>query len=340
MCGQVFGDTLQTRDGARLTGTVKGIANGIITLDTPYAGVIEVKQSEVVSIQTEGDVFVRLESGSTMRGRVSGGGSGGIQVTGTDGVLTTSVDKVVSTWGPAEVDPAIKAERAEAEKLRKAADRKWSYTAGIAVEGSSGNTEAFGANANFRATLKSKKDELVFYGSYTWEENEGVATEDEVIGGLRYTNFFYNDLGWYTRGELERDEFEDLDLRTTAGAGLSYRFFDTDTSELSVRAGFSYRYESFSTQEDVGDPGMDFGLSHYWKFAEWGEISNELSYVPSFGDFGDYRFVQDSGVNIPLGASDLWQLRFGLQNDYNSAPAPGNEELDTTYYSRLQLKWD
>lgn len=48
--------------------------------------------------------------------------------------------------------------------------------------------------------------------------------------------------------------------------------------------------------------------------------------------------MHDSGFEIPLSAG-FWKLRLGLNNQYNSRPQPGREELDTTYYTRLVLNW-
>jgi hypothetical protein len=60
--------------------------------------------------------------------------------------------------------------------------------------------------------------------------------------------------------------------------------------------------------------------------------------LPSVNDFADYRFVHDSALEFPINAG-FWKLRVGLNNQYNSRPQPGREEMDTTYYTRLVLSW-
>jgi len=69
------------------------------------------------------------------------------------------------------------------------------------------------------------------------------------------------------------------------------------------------------------------------------QIKNTLAYTPAISDFGDYLLTHDSGIEIPLGFSDYWQLHLGLRHDYKSIPAVGRDSLDTSYYSRLQLAW-
>ena len=106
---------------------------------------------------------------------------------------------------------------------------------------------------------------------------------------------------------------------------------------LELRSGLGYRHESFNDGTTEQSPTLDFGLAHDWQFASWGRMTNNLTYTPAISDFGDYIITHDSGIDIALGFSDYWQLRFGLQNDYKSLPAEGRDNLDTSYYSRIQL---
>ena len=123
------------------------------------------------------------------------------------------------------------------------------------------------------------------------------------------------------------------------GTGLNYRAFHSPEHSLELRSGLGYRHESFNDGTTEQSPTLDFGLAHDWQFASWGRMTNNLTYTPAINDFGDYLITHDSGIDIPLGFSDHWQLRFGLQNDYKSLPAEGRENLDTSYYSRIQLNW-
>jgi putative salt-induced outer membrane protein YdiY len=159
---------------------------------------------------------------------------------------------------------------------------------------------------------------------------------------MRYTNFFTEKLGWFIRQELERDTFEGIDFRSTTAAGLTYRFIKEERLSLEGSAGLSYRYDDYSDPglDSDGYPGLDFGLNLDWQFADWGRLVTAVSYIPSLDDFGDYLIEHESGIDVPLGTSDNWVMRFGLRNQYNSAPSGGREKLDTTYFARMILSWD
>ena len=56
-------------------------------------------------------------------------------------------------------------------------------------------------------------------------------------------------------------------------------------------------------------------------------------------DYRDYRICHESAFEIPIVASEIWKLRLGVMNDYNSRPAENKDYLDTTYFTRLVFSW-
>ncbi len=336
MSGSAYAlDKVETNDGSILTGTIKSISEKTITLVTSYAGELKLQRDEVKGFNTESPIFVRLKSGTTLAGQVSHNGEGKLLIEGVDATMTTNTASVVESWSPADNDPQL----VRAEEEKEALKRQWSYKAAVDIAGKSGNSKEFSSRVLFDARLASADDELKFFGSIDKSSKEGEDTSDEMIVGSEYKAYFSKVMGWYVRGEVERDDFENLDLRTTLGGGLNYRLFKEEDHALELRSGLGYRHESFNDGTTENSPTLDFGLEHYWNFISWAEMTNKLTYAPAVDDFSDYLITHDSGIDIPLGLSDYWNIRFGLRNDYKSLPAEGRENLDTSYYSRLQLKW-
>jgi putative salt-induced outer membrane protein YdiY len=330
--------TLTLNDGSVLSGELVKIADGKVHFETAFAGVIEIDQSLVAELSSDAAVSLRTSDGEVFRGPVRSAGDGRIEVTSGSGTAATELTQVVSGWSVGERDPEIVAAEQAAEELR----RKWAYNLAFDITGSDGNTSNFGMGLQFNAVLEGPQDRLRFYGIYRYQEDNDVRSKDEQIGGVRYTNFFTEKLGWFVRQELERDTFEGVDFRSTSAAGLTYRFFNEPRMSLEGSAGVSYRYEDY-TDSALGSedfPGLDFGLVYMWQFADWGRLNSALSYQPSFDDFGEYLLEHESSVDMPLGNSDFWVLRLGMSNKYNSEPGPGREDLDTTYFIRLLLSWE
>lgn len=331
LTGPLLADLVVIRDGSRLTGTITKIYDGTLTLATSYAGTIEISMAEIARFETDDPRFLRLETGSIIRGTASSEEeSEEIAIEGDAGTLTVPPTEVDELWGVDEPDPAIERQ-----------DRDWSYMAGLNVSGKSGNSEELSVGIVAQAVLEGPDDRLRLYTSIDRDESEGELTSEEYIGGVEFTSYVVGDFGWYTRLELERDEFEDIDLRSTAAAGLSYRFLNRNTHKLEGRAGAAYRYESYSTDADAEDfPGLDFALIHFVEINEFVDINTTLRYLPSVEDLGSYRVEQDSNATMPIGDGEYWLLQLGLRNEYNADPLPGNEELDTTWYTRLILSWE
>ncbi|MGJ8641295.1 MAG: DUF481 domain-containing protein [Opitutaceae bacterium] len=322
-------DTVVTTDGARLTGTVTSINAGVIHLKTSYAGTLKIKQDQVTSFETDEPVFVRLASGSTMSGPVKSAGSGKLKINSQDGTLQTDMSKVAASWGATAEDPAIVAQR-----------RNWKYRGGFDLLGKDGNTEEFSIGLTLDAKLKSANDELAFFAQYEQREQNDVTTEDRIAGGVSYESFFSKTFGWYVRTELEQDEIDQIELRSTTGAGLSYRLIDNDKQTLVARSGLGYRFTSYDTAvADESSATLDFGLAHTYIYKDLFTMENNLTFVPSVDDFDVYLIVHDSGISIPLGNSQNWKIRFGIKNEYDSEPA-ALEKMDTTYYTRMTYSWD
>ena len=322
-------DVVRTLDGAQLTGTITLIDQGVIHLDTTYAGTLKIKQEQVESFASDQPRVVRLASGTVMAGPIASDSQGNILIQSDDGVLETSPAKVAAAWTPGAEDP---------EGIRNR--REWRYEASVDLTGKSGNTEKYRLGTSFDAVLKGPNDALAFFFEYEQAEDAGNKTEDRMAGGGSYESFFSEVLGWYVRTELETDPIDNIDLRASTGAGLSYRLIKKDHQTLVARTGLGYRYTAFDDHSEAESSAtLDFGLAHSYRFGEYFKMKNDLTFVPATDDFANYRIVHDSGVEIPVGSGENWKLRMGIKNEYESE-STAEKKLDTSYYSKMIYSWE
>lgn len=337
ICTAADAAELVLSDGSRLVGIVDSIEDGVVRFKPGWSDALEIPQAAVISIIDSEPSNYRLETGEVLRGTAQSA-ERGLVIKSTSAEVAVSVSDIRSAWLPGQMDPEEEARL----KAVEAQVRRWSYQVGFDVSGSSGNAENLGSAVDAQAKLEGPNDRLLLYGNYHYKETDGLRSADEQKGGIRYTNFFGKKYGWFVREELERDTFEGIDFRSTTALGLSYRFIKEERLSLEGSAGLSYRYDSFA---DVGlanedFPGLDFGADLAWQFADWGKLVTTVTYLPSFEDFADYLLEQETGVDVPLGVSDAWVMRFGFSNQYNSQPSGGRKNLDTTWFARLILNWD
>jgi hypothetical protein len=322
-----FADTVETKNGSRLVGTITKIDAGEVYLKTDYAGDLVIKQADVSSIATEAPISVRLASGTVLQGTVSTE-AGAMRIAGADGQISTTVDQVAATWPAGTEDPQVAALR-----------RHWAYEAGLDITGKTGNSEQLGTQFSARATLKAPTDTLQFYTAYNRQVSEGIKSADQFKAGVDYQNNFSGRKSWYMRDEGGFDRVKDIDLYNVAAFGLGYDVIKEPKRVLTLRGGISYRYEGYGNPatEDVSGAGLDLGLNHEWEL-ENSRIVNRIAFVPTFEDFGNFRLTHESFYEVPL-LSPAWKLRMGISNDYNSQPGVGIEKLDTSYFTRLVLSW-
>ncbi len=324
----LLADVVETKNGARLVGTVTKIDGANVTLATDYAGTLTIKQSEVVSLSTEKPLNVRLAGGTVMQGTLASTGGGQVQLSGGDGTISTTVDKLAMTWSPGAEDPAITVHK-----------RSWAYEVGVDVTGKTGNSEQLGTAASARATLASAQDTLQFYTALNRQESDGVKSADQFKAGVDYANNFSGKKSWYVRNEGGFDRIKDIELYNVTAAGLGYDLVKAANQTLTGRVGLSFRYEGYRSPlvEDTRSAGLDIGFAHRIQF-DSSVLTTNLSYIPAFDDFANYVAYHESFFEMPITAS-LWKLRIGVSNDYKSETAPGLDNLDTTYFTRLILSW-
>ena len=321
-------DVVETKNGAKIVGKIVKIADGAVSVDTGFAGTIAIKQSEITSMSTDAAVAVRLDTGTRIDGKISGGANGALQIAGGDGTISTQVGKVAASWAAGGKDPAV-----------AALERQWAFEAAVDVAGKTGNKEQLGTGFSFRGTLAGAQDTLQFYTAYDRQVSDGVKSADQFKAGVDYANNFSGHKSWYVRNEAGFDRVKDIELYNVAAVGLGYDFIKEPKQTLTGRAGVSFRYAGYKNPrtEDVKSAGLDFGLAHRLQM-ENSVLVNRLSYVPTFEDFSNFILTHESFLELPL-ASTQWKLRLGVANDYNAKPGRGVKRLDTTYFTRLVLNW-
>jgi len=338
LAGLAHPDSVVTKDGSTINGKIVGIDKGKLTIETDFAGTVTIDQEKVATISTDEAIFVTVESGSTYQGIISTGASA-LTVDSSAGEASVDIAEVTESWLPGATSPSDQRAAAELKKL----ERKWAYEAAFDLSGKSGNSDSTTFGTSFRGTLKGPDDTLSFFAKANFEESEGVKSADDARGGVSYANKFSSRYNWYVRTEFGYDTIKEIDLLFTGAAGFGYIFADTETTSLVVRGGLGYLFEAYeddpiAPREDLSSASLDFGLDHSEQYS-WGTWVNRATYTPTLDDFGNFRLTYDSSVDLPLKA-DQWSVRAGVNFNYDSeADVSDLDELDTTYYIRMVLKW-
>jgi putative salt-induced outer membrane protein YdiY len=328
LAARLQADTVETADGAKIVGKITKIHGGVITLDTDYAGEINVKQVLVTRITTDHPVAVRFADGTGLVGTITSPGADKIRVTSPAKAVDSPVGNLSATWAAGEEDPDVAALR-----------RKWSYEAAADIDGRAGTNNALATSYSFRAKLVGPLDTFQYYTNYTRQETQGQVSADQFKVGADYADNFAANTSWYVRDEGGFDRVNDIKLYDVAATGFGYDFVKDKQQTLTGRAGVSYRYDQYTTPDtaNLSSAGADLELEYTLKLKKF-QLSDRITFVPAFQDLGNYILTHDFEFEIPITKS-LWKLSTGVTNNYNSRPVGGVDRLDTLYFTRLVLAW-
>jgi putative salt-induced outer membrane protein YdiY len=134
----------------------------------------------------------------------------------------------------------------------------WSFKANVGVNFQNGNTKQTTVNTSAELARRTPATQFIitYLGNYSELNGEESANNHRV-------NLSYDvrlSRHWFVRPlqvEWYRDQLANISHRLTAGVGVGYYIFDSDTLEWKVAAGPGYQYTRFETVE----PGADESAS-------------------------------------------------------------------------------
>jgi len=228
-------DEVHLKNGNLLSGKLVSVVDGKLELETDYAGKLTIDWGQVERISTDQPLTVVLNDGSTLTGTIRPSTASGRMELSTPSLSDPTVVEFanVKALNP-PVEPAI----------------RLSGRINVGLNKSSGNTDSESGHADAEFVARSEKNRFTVGGSYNRREDDNRKTEDNATGHLKHDYFLTRQIYWYVNGMLETDEFKDINLRTTAGTGLGYQFFEGEDMNLSVEAGPSYVNTDYDQEED------------------------------------------------------------------------------------------
>lgn len=235
------------------------------------------------------------------------------------------VDAISADFAAAQQQLAVQEAAAEEEKIRSAGlFQNWSGQGQIGAFRSTGNSSNTGLTAgielqrtgiNWRHKLNALAD---------YQETGGVTTREQFLVSYE-PNYQLNDRVFlYALGQYERDRFQGFSSRISASGGLGYRVIDTDSTQLSVKAGPAYRKTSFinggSTSDIAGLAALDFD----WQVSDTVKLTQDAS---AFIQSGNSTYISTTGLEAGLGGGLSARVAYAIEHDTD--PPAGAVKTDT-----------
>lgn len=313
-------DEIILKDGSRILGNVTGARDGVITIETGFAGTLTVAIDQVDSVQSSNAAVILLEDDIVLR----------------DAPLNIQNGQLVVPGGDAFSAQALQIMNPEPWELGQG--YRWAGYANAALVMQRGNTESDELNYKLESVWRSLQDRYTLRFSGENDENNGEQTAENWQVTAKYDYFLEGPNYWGLQAFAEQDNFADLDLRVLVGPYFGRQFYSEPIFSLSGEVGVSFVDEDFIVAEDrdyVAGNWQLNGTSNYLG-------GDTRLYVDQIGvwnlqETSDVIIDTTFGVAIPF----LWHLEAAaeIQLDYDSGAMGDVDELDQTYRLRVGYTW-
>ena len=316
-------DTVKLDNGDRITGAVRKLAGGKLTIDTAYAGPIEIEWSAVSRLAGAGNFDIRTSAGRIYTGTIERADDK-LSIAGVDGAQEIDINDVSGFAAVTE-----KPRAAFRENVKVGFDWGYNLTRGNA----SLTQSALGANAQY-ADSKQKLSGIVT----SIRSRQGNAATNRHAGDARYDRFINERLFAYGLGGVERNSRKLLALRAKLGGGFGLKLVKDKATTVSLLGGANYSRENYfpgeaganvSANSGEGTAGLEITAVRFGGI----EFASRLLVFGSSTGSGRYRFEYDGSVRLPVFKNFSYGLSF--YDRYDSRPAVAVKKNDYGLISAL-----
>ena len=316
-------DEVVLKNGSRILGRITATRGGVVTVETDFAGTLDIGIDQVAALSTAEPVVVQLADDSVIRGQPLRIDNEQLMVTTGSGAQAYALDQLLL------VNP---------DPWELGEGYRWTGRLSFALAMQRGNTETDEMDFRLESTWRSIEDRYTFRGWGEYDETSGAKTADNWTLLGKY-DYFVSDVNyWGFNIQAEHDKFADLDLRYRLGPYYGHDFYTEPVFTFSAEAGLSYVNEDFIVAEDRDYPAASWNLHMTSNYLN----GESLLYFDQIGlwnldETADVIINSTFGLSYPL----LWDIEGAAEVvlDYDAGAVEGVDELQQTYRFRIGYRW-
>ncbi len=317
-------DTVKLKNGDWITGTVVKKETDKLVFKTKYTGEINILWSEIATLNTDEPVKVVLSDDSTFDARLQKRSLGRVKMVTSGLRMTSELDlKDVTYINPS---PEITGQGVE-----------WSGYANVGGAVTSGNTDNSQVRADAEAIARTKQNRFTVGAYVNRAKADGESTAFNSKGYMQYDHFLSKKWYLYTNGSLENDKFRDINLRSSAGVGSGYQFYEQEDLNLSIEGGVNYISTDFDEAEDDRYASGRWALKYDQLVFQSVKFFHQHEVLVSLEDVANTLVFTKTGLRVPI-AENL-NASTQLNVDYANQPAEGREKTDKTLLFSVGYLW-
>lgn len=302
LCLNVLADEVTLTNGDRLSGKIVERGDGIVLLETEYAGIVRIKSVHIKSIVEKGEAAAKI----------------------------TEKPKPAAAPIPKRAPPKASPPPARlfGGKFIGIADG-WEGNANFGFSFTSGNTRTSTLTTGIRAVKSGGIDKLTVYARSLWHANRNNSanstTQNAIWGGARYDRDLNRNVFGFVSYDFERDRPKKLNFRSVAGGGLGYRPIKNERTELDLLVGGAWN-RTWQVGDNTDTPEGLAGVSLKHKFHSRLRVQNAVSFFQNVTDKNEYRVIFDATLTADITKRIGWHITLG--DRFNNDPVGNSRQND------------
>ncbi|MEQ8516051.1 MAG: DUF481 domain-containing protein [Chromatocurvus sp.] len=318
-------DRIELKNGSTVFGEVVDAENGTLSLQTDFAGTLQIRLDQIASMYTETPMTLQMADGSIIKAHP-------LAVEDERLVLAETIAEGGGSYALSQLL------RVNPEPWETGDGYRWTGLATGALVTQRGNTETDELDYNVESRWTGLEDRYSARVFGQLREVNGTRSAENITATAKYDRFLEDDWYWGMSASAERDQFSDINLRAYVGPYLGKKFDRTPWFVLEAELGLSYVSEQFTSTPDQEYPGAVWTLdatSDYFG-------SDLRAYVRQNGiwdlqEVSDFVVNSTAGMSFPLIAAIEGAAEITLE--YDAGAVSDVEKLNQIYRFRIGYRW-
>jgi putative salt-induced outer membrane protein YdiY len=301
------------KNGDKITGTVKGMEGGTLIVTPAWGPDVKVNWSDVATLTSEQMLPIRMVDGSTLNGTLSSDDAGQAKV------KTEKMQGYIKLGDIESVNPVVKPPVVFSGFIR------------LGATITDGNTRTREVSSEGQLVARADRLRLTLHGVWNYGEDRKTDSlyKRNALLEIKLDFFLSEKLYAYMNASFLGDKFQDLNLRSTFGAGLGYQWVENDTLKIFTEGGIVYVVEDFRRTTDERYLSARAAWAIDWNVTDAITFFHNGQVLPSVEDIEDVLVDTSTGFRFTF-----WDGFFAsAQVDFkwDNTPAAGFGRRDIAY---------
>jgi putative salt-induced outer membrane protein YdiY len=308
------------QNGDRITGEIKQIWDGELTIEPAYADEFAVDVGDIVQIESSRAFEIELADGSEVTVIPSGvDDSGNQRLVYEDGrTVTLAIGQIMELN---EIDDYF----------------DWDSRIDANSVVNRGNTTSETVRINANTNLKIGDHRHIGDLTLADESVNGEPTKKQDLLAYNYNWLFRDAVFFGANASYERDPIRSLERRTIVGAGMGYDFWDDARRTLSMQGGFGYKTENIDASSEQNSIAF-WALRFSYDF-RGGDLNLFHNHRIDTTLNGRRNSVVKTSTGVRFEITDLMYANLQFVYDYETNPASAAQKQDTSVLAGIGLEF-